>query len=455
MNMSTSQRNAAFINLVLTCVMLAIVSSATAVALQPLMVEFCIDAAMAGWVTGGYTLALAAAMPLTAYLVTRFRTRPLYIFAVTLYLATLLWCALAPTFAFLLAARVAGACANALIASMTQVSILSIFPKEGRGTAMGWFGLSQGAAVVLGPTVGGFLIDGFGWRALFWFAAALCALSAAWSVAAMRVALQNEQRDFDLPSFVLSVLAFGGVTLGLGNVASLGVASPLVLVPLAAGVVAGVAFSLRQLGSEQPFLKVQLLGSRVFAASVVMSMLLYMVMMGSTAVLPLYVQVCTEQGALVSGVVVMPGALAMAVVSPLAGKLFDRHGMVPLAVASGSALVAANLGMCLVGDQTPLWVASALNVVRCLAIGCIQTPLVTWGNGAVQAVDMPHASALLTSLRNVAGALGVSVFLGVVTLFGGSAGVNMAYLGMAAASACILVVGLWCRRSAMGEVGVS
>ncbi len=446
MEISDSRRRAVFCNLALTCVVLAILSSATATALQPLMLDFGVDASAAGWVTSGYTLALAVTMPLTAYLVTRFAARPLYIAAVGLYLASLVGCACAPAFVALMAARVVGAAANALIASMTQVSIMSIFPKERRGSAMGWFGLSQGAAVVLGPVVGGLAIDALGWRALFWGGAALCLVSLVWSVACMRVELQTAPRTLDVASFALSVAAFGGVTLGLGNVASCGVASAPVLAPLGVGLAAAALFVPRQLRGEQPFLKLALLRVPVFARAVLMSMALYMVTMGSSAVLPLYVQGCLGKGALEAGLVVMPGALAMAAVAPFAGKLFDRRGIAPLAAVAGGALVLSNLGMLLVGDQTPLWVPAALNVLRCLAAGCIQMPIVTWGNNAVGNADLPHASALLTSLRNVAGALGVSVFVGVMAWAGGSAGVSAAYLGMAAVSVAIPVLGVCISR---------
>ncbi len=446
MELTSGRRNAVFINLIITCVVLAVVSSSMSTALQPLMAEFGIDAATAGWVTGGYTLALAVSMPLTAYLVTRFATRPLYIFAVTLYLATLVGCACAPTFAALMVARVVGACANALIASMTQVSILTIFPKEHRGSAMGWFGLSQGAAVVAGPVVGGFMIDGLGWRSLFWCMAVLCLASLVWSAASLRVSLETHARAFDVPSFALGVLAFGGITLGLGNIASAGAASAVVIAPLVIGIPAAVAFARRQARLSQPFLKIRLLKSRVFALAVVMSMALYAIVMGSSAVLPLYVQGCAGQGAFDSGLVIMPGALVMAAVGPLAGRVFDKRGIAPLAAIAGACLVVANTGMLFVDSQTPLWVAAMLNMVRCFAVGCIQTPLVTWGNNAIQNADLPHASALLTSLRNVAGALGVSVFVGVMSVAEGLPGVHLAYAGMAAVSVLILVLGTLGRR---------
>ena len=168
--------------------------------------------------------------------------------------------------------------------------------------------------------------------------------------------------------------------------------------------------------------------------------------MGSSTVLPLYVQGCAGQGAFDSGLVIMPGAIVMAAVGPFAGRMFDKHGIAPLAAIAGACLVVANVGMVFVGPQVPLWVASMLNVVRCFAVGCIQTPLVTWGNNAIQNADLPHASVLLTSLRNVAGALGVSVFVGVVSLAGGVAGVHLAYAGMAGVSAVILVLGVMSGR---------
>ena len=249
-------------------------STAMNTTLAPLVGDLGVSVALGQWVTSGYALALAVVMPLTAYLVTRFSSRSLYLFAVGSYALASLCCAAAPSFALLMAGRVAQACMNGVIANLTQVSILSLFGPGSRGKAMGWFGLSQGAAVVEGPVLGGFLADAFGWRAVFFGVALICAASFSAAQLTLVNLLPVRNRPFDVVSFILSVLAFGGLSLGLGSVVSSGL-SPLVLGALLVGAGGTGLFAARQLASAEPFLDVRLLGMPVFSLATGCSAALY------------------------------------------------------------------------------------------------------------------------------------------------------------------------------------
>ena len=134
-----------------------------------------------------------------------------------------------------------------------------------------------------------------------------------------------------------------------------------------------------RLNPEQPFLELRVLKSKEYALSVIGSMLLYLVMMGSAVIMPLYVQSILGYSATVSGLVTLPGSLAMAVVSPFAGRIYDRLGMKKLFVTGALCMLASNLGMAFITMQMPVWTAGAFYVVRCAAIGCLMMPFVTWG----------------------------------------------------------------------------
>ena len=158
--------------------------------------------------------------------------------------------------------------------------------------------------------------------------------------------------------------------------------------------------------------------------------------------------------AMMVGRVVLPGSLAMAVVSPLAGRLYDRMGMRPLLVGGSVLMVVGFAGMAVLPADAPLWAPATLNAVRTLAVGCVMMPLVTWGVGGLATSEATaSASALLTSLRTEAGAIGSAVFVGVMDAFGGVAdtagevaasmhGVNVAFAGMAAVTVALLVLGV-------------
>lgn len=448
---SVARRRAVFGNLMATCVVLALLSTSMNSLMAPVMLEFSVSTELGQWLVSGYALALAAVMPLAGYLCSRFSSRRLYLLAAGLYAAASLGCALAPSFGWLMGFRVVQACANGLVANLTQASILALYPKGSQGGPLGLFGLSQGAAVLAGPVVCGFVADAWGWRSVFVAAAALCAVSFVLACLIMEKLLDVRAKSFDALSFLLSVALFGCLTFGLSGVVSRGLGSAMVLVPLCVGVVAGLLFVRRQQASTQPFMELSLLRIPVFAGAVVASALLYAVMTASAALLPLYAQQAVATTVAQAGFVVLPGAIVLAVVPPLAGRVFDARGMKPLLAAGAVLLLVSNLlsfVVCQVwpGQVMGLVALSAVNCVRMLGVALLQMPLVAWGTSAVPAASLAQATAMLTALRNLAGAIGVAVFVSLLGVFGAQLGIQVAWFGLALVSLGLVAVVPLARR---------
>ena len=433
--LSPRRRDVVFANLILTCFALALLSTALNTALPQLTADLGVTADRGQLIVSGYALALAVFMPLSAFLVTRFPTKPLYCFAVGLFALSVAASALAPSFWPLMAARIVQACANALVSNLTQVSILSLFPEGQRGRRMGWFGFTQGAAPVIAPAFGGFVTDAFGWRAVFWFVFALALASFVLAVAAMRNILDSRPKSFDFASFVLSAFAVGGISLGLGGLVSLQAHTAITVAELAVGLAAAIAFALRQGKLREPLLKVRLLVEPRYRTAVVASMAAYFVSMGSSVMLPLHLQTTLGLSASASAAAVLPGAICMALISPVAGKAFDKRGIRPLAVVSVIAFALGCAGFCVLGGLGSPLAFSGLYALACCAFAIVQMPLVTWGNSCLEQADMPHGLALLTLSRNVAGSLGVAVSVALLQ----EAGLAAAYACMAATSLLILL----------------
>lgn len=183
-------------------------------------------------------------------------------------------------------------------------------------------------------------------------------------------------------------------------------------------------------------------------------MLLYFVMMGSSIIMPLYVQSIMGYSATLSGLVTLPGSLVMAIVSPFAGKIYDRIGIKKLFVAGALFMLTSNIGMFFITMNTSVWVASLYNTIRCAAIGCLMMPLVTWGISGVKIELTAHGTALLTSLRTIAGAIGSAVFVGIMTAVTNSSltsygarapihGLNVTFLAMALSTTVLLAVAVF------------
>lgn len=451
------KRTLIFVCLIVSGIASSILSTAMTTALPNVVEYFRVSTSVGQWVTSGYSLAMGMIMPLTAYLITRFPTKRLYLTGIGCFMAGLILSISAGNFGLMMAGRILQACGNGVLMSAAQVIILTVYPIEKKGTMMGAYGLATTAAPIVAPTLAGLMIDAFGWKSIFYAVLVIMAGSFLLSLIVFEDVLELQEKKFDVLSFAESILAFGGITLGIGNLTSFGIFSVQAGAPLLMGVVVCVFFLFRQCRLEEPFLDVKILSSRKYAVSVISSMVLYLVMMGSSVMMPLYVQNVMGYSAVVSGLVTLPGSLATAAVSPFAGRFYDRMGIKKIFVAGASALLISNIGMYFLTMETPLFAAAALNVLRNLSIGSLMMPLLTWGTSHVDARKIADASSLLTSLRTIAGSIGSAVFVGIMTLvsqesaaeYGDRAlihGMNISFLWMAAGALVLLLISIFAVR---------
>jgi EmrB/QacA subfamily drug resistance transporter len=440
-NLSDKKRTLIFMNLIISGIASSILATAMTTALPKVISYFGISTSTGQWMTSGYSLAMGMVMPLTAFLITRFPTRKLYISGIAIFLTGLLLSIFAGNFEIMMAGRILQACGNGILLSTAQVTILTIYPPEKKGTMMGTYGLATTAAPIIAPTIAGLMIDAFGWKSIFYVVLMVMVVSFIMSWLVFEDVLELQDKKFDVISFVESIFAFGGITLGIGNITSCGIISVQAGIPLIVGIIGCVIFVIRQLGLESPFLDIKILKDKQYAISVISSMLLYFTMMGSSVLMPLYVQTVMEYSAVISGLVTLPGSLATAVVSPFAGRMYDKIGIRKIFIAGSFCLVISNIGMVFINMSTPLIVAAAWNVLRNISIGALMMPLLTWGTSSIELKKMADASSLLTSFRTIAGSIGSAVFVGIMTVVGSASaekygdaalmhGLNIAFAAM-------------------------
>ena len=187
-----------------------------------------------------------------------------------------------------------------------------------------------------------------------------------------------------------------------------------------------------------------------YTLAVISSMLLYLVMMGGSVLMPLYVQSVLGKSAITSALVTFPGSIATALVNPFAGRIYDKMGIKKLAVAGSIFLLISNVGMCFVTSSMPLFISAVLNVIRNVSIGCLMMPLLTWGTSQVDTLKTSDASSLLTSLRTVSGSIGAAVFVGIMSMVTASSvalgenasmhGLNIAFLSMSVGTLILVLI---------------
>lgn len=409
------KRTLIFINIVISCIAGSMLATALSTALPPIVNDLHITINTGQWLTSGYSLAMAIMMPLTAFLITRFPTRKLYCTAILMFLIGLFICIFSFNFPMMMVGRIIQAAGNGMLTSMAQVIVLSIFPPEKKGNAMGWYGLSVGAAPIIAPTLAGLVVDHFGWRMIFVASFVIMMVSLIYALYVFDNVLNTVKKNFDLVSFIMSAFAFGGITLAIGNIGIYGLYSIPVLFALVMGIVAAILFIYRQLHLDTPFLDIRILCIKEYAIAVIGSMLLYLIMMGSSILMPLYVQTTLGLSATLAGLITLPGSLVTAIISPFAGKIYDKVGMKVLFIAGAICLTLSNFAMAILTLDMSVWISSGFNVIRSVAVGFLMMPLVTWGTAHVDAAKTADATALLTSLRTIAGAIGCSAFIAIMT----------------------------------------
>ncbi|MBS7525233.1 DHA2 family efflux MFS transporter permease subunit [Fusibacter paucivorans] len=412
---TAKKRNFIFAILMISAIVGAMLQTSLSTVLPVIMSDLEITAAKAQWLTSAYSLAMGVMIPATAFLLKRFKTKNLFLVGLSLYFLGLLLCATAFSFPYLLCGRLMQALGNGIILSMTQVIILSIFPLKQRGTIMGIYGLAVGAAPVIAPTLSGMLIDYYHWHVIFWFAFAIIFIDIILAFFFMENVLENERLPFDMPSMCLSAIGFSGILLGLGNLGSHSIFSVSIAMPLVLGIASLLLFIKRQFQLDKPFLDLTTFQNREFRFAVILSIFLYAIMIAGSTLFPIYIQIIRGMSATVSGLIMMPGALAMAVISPFAGKIYDKFGIRKLALIGSAFLMFSCLGVSFVSETTPLAYLVVFYTARPVAIGCLLMPVVTWGMSTLDSEHMPHGSALITSLRTIAGAIGLAVFVALMT----------------------------------------
>ena len=249
---SSGKRTMIFICLVVSGIASSTLSTAMTTALPNLVEYFGVSTSLGQWVTSGYSLAMGMIMPLTAFSLPG-SLRKDCIYPVSGFLSWDCFSIFSGNFGIMMMGRVLQACGNGILMAAAQVVILTVYPIEKKGTMMGTYGLATTAAPIIAPTVAGLLIDAFGWKSIFYVVLVIMAISFVLSSMVFENVLELQDKKFDVISFVESIFAFGGITLGLGNITTYGLISVQAGVPLVIGALVCIFFVTRQCGLETPF----------------------------------------------------------------------------------------------------------------------------------------------------------------------------------------------------------
>lgn len=416
MALGVERKELVMVGVLLVGVLLAVLNQTLlSPALPAIMNDLAVDATTVQWLTSGYSLVEAVVIPLSAYLIGRFSTRQLFISAFALFTAGSLAAAIAPNFWVLLLGRVLQAACTGMSMPMVFTVILLVFPREKRGTAMGVIGLIIGFAPAVGPSVAGLLVDSVGWRALFGVVTALSVVVIVLAVAVLKNYGDFARAPFDKLSVVLCTVGLVCLLYGLSTFASTD--NMIVTVAL---MVAGLALCLlyvrRQLKLPEPMLQVGILGTRKYATSVIIIVIVQAALMGTGVITPLYIQGVLGFSATMSGVAMLPGALIGAFMGLVSGRLFDRFGVRRVVIPGVIVAVLGASGLVRLGIDSGFITLTLTYTVLVVGLQFTMTPLNTWGVNSLPNSVIQHAQGVSNTLNQVAASMGTAVLVSISAL---------------------------------------
>ncbi|ADG79689.1 Drug resistance transporter, EmrB/QacA subfamily OS=Tsukamurella paurometabola (strain ATCC 8368 /DSM / CCUG 35730 / CIP 100753 / JCM 10117 / KCTC 9821/ NBRC 16120 / NCIMB 702349 / NCTC 13040) OX=521096 GN=Tpau_3099 PE=4 SV=1 [Tsukamurella paurometabola] len=385
-------------------------------AIPRLMTDFHIDARAAQWLSTVFMLTMAAVIPVTGWFLQRVSTRTAYAVAMATFSAGTALAAVAPTFEVLLAARVVQAGGTAVMMPLLMTTLMTVVPESDRGRVMGQVTLAMSCAPALGPAVSGVILHFGSWRLIFAFVLPIAVLVGIAGMRQLENVGETESTPVSWLSVALAAGGFGSLVYGLSEIGTGGWTGPVLTV--LAGVLLIAAFAAYQVRLQQremPLLDLRTLGHRTYAVSLLLMTAAFMAFLGSMILLPLYLQDLRGLSELQTGLLVMPGGLAMGLLGPQVGKIYDRVGARPLVIPGSIGIVIALAALSRISSTTPYPVIVAIHMALMACLAAVFTPVFTVGLGDLPEHLYSHGSSLLGTLQQVAGAIGTAALIVVMS----------------------------------------
>jgi EmrB/QacA subfamily drug resistance transporter len=362
------------------------------------------------WVVTGYMLSLAAVIPVTGWAARRFGAKRVYITSLVLFTAGSALCGLANSTEELIIFRVLQGVGGGMILPIGQLMMADAAGPERMGRVMSIVAVPAMLAPILGPTIGGLILDNASWQWIFYVN---LPVGIAAVIAALRVlpGMKPEKVDpLDVRGLALMATGLPLLTYGLAEIGVTGsFSSTKVWLPLILGATLIVTFVFHALHTRFPLLDLRLYKRATFASASFAMFCLGAALFGSMILLPLYWQGIRHESVVDTGLLTAPQGIGIALVMPLAGKLTDRLGGGPLALFGVIFTTITTIPFALIGAHTSIEWLSVAMFLRGMGIGFAFMPAMAAAFAALDRSELAHATPQLNVLQRVGGSIGTAV----------------------------------------------
>ncbi|MCK9857624.1 MDR family MFS transporter [Paenibacillus sp. ATY16] len=386
------------------------------VAVNTLAIDLHSTVSTTQWVITGYVLTMGLAVPVSGWAIQRFGGKNLYLFSLGVFLVSSLLCSLAWNTESLIGFRLLqGAGAGLLVPTITNVLVQSAGGR-GLGRLIALISIPTLIGPILGPVVGGLIMDNMSWRWIFYvnIPVMLVALWLSWRHIPKGEAAANKPK-FDVLGLLLLSPAFAALIYGISETSSDGLSSAGAMIPLAAGIALMAAYVVYALCTKQaPLLDLHLFRSRHFLASNIILFFSGMVMNGAMLLLPLYYEQVRGESVLTTGLLLIPQGVGMLLTRSWIGKLADRAGSRSIVLVSLAVTLVSSIPFAFAGTDTSHFVLGLAQLVRGAAMNGIFIPIMVSAYEGLQKEQIPHASISTRIFQTIGGAFGSAVLATVI-----------------------------------------
>ncbi|TDL99016.1 DHA2 family efflux MFS transporter permease subunit [Macrococcus brunensis] len=385
------------------------------VALPVLINDFGITTSTAQWLTTGFMLVNGILVPISAFLIQRFTYRQLFMTAMMFFTVGSLICAIAGNFPMMMVGRLTQAVGAGILMPLGTNIFMSIFPPDKRGAAMGMMGIAFILAPAIGPTLTGWVIQNYHWNVMFYGMFIIGAIALLIGSVWFKIAQPTHNAKLDIPGVIFSTIGFGSILYGFSEAGNKGWDSPVVDSTIIIGLIFVGLFVYRELSMKNPMMDLSTLKYSGFSFTTLINIIVTMALFGGMILLPIYLQSIRGFSPLDSGLLLLPGSLLMGLMGPIAGRLFDKVGIKPLAIFGLAIMTYATWELTKLNMDTPYSHILGIYILRSFGMAFIMMPIMTAGMNSLPGRLIPHGNAFSNTIRQLAGSIGTAILVTVMT----------------------------------------
>lgn len=413
-------------------------------ALPTIMEAFNISQSVSQWLSTGYILVVGIMMPTAAYFFNRVPLKPLFITTLFIFLIGTIIASTAKNFEFLMLGRIVQAVSVGISMPLVQNVLTLVYPPNERGAALGLAAIVIILGPAIGPTLSGWIVNHYPWEWIFIILIPITVLVIVLSFFTVKNINQTKPTKLSWLSLMLSTMGFGLLLYGFSNIGIIAEINIPTTIILVIGLLTTIGFIVLQLKLKNPLLEMRVFKSPSFTKTTILASLINIAMLGTELIVPLYLQDVRGTSAFISGLMLLPGAILMAIVAPIAGRLLDSYGIKMISFIGFGVLTLATIPMIWFNEHTSLLWIITLYAIRMGAISLVMMPVTTSGINALPEHLIVHGNSVVATFRQVASSLGTALLVTIAAIIsqGHRSGVELmrGYQGAFAAAAVVSLI---------------